>query len=125
MVIFIRKQLTAFLLFFVVLVVPINSFALDVTSRAAQDTCAWQFVSTGCSTDDSEKQSDHCPGNNAAGHCDSIDCCPDAAEPPILCVLRVSIAERQLYHSLNNSLLPEVYLAIFVPPESRTLSNQL
>ena len=125
MVIFIRKQLTAFLLLFAVLLAPINSFAHNVTSGAAQDTCAQQFVSTGCGTDDSEKQSDHCPGNNAADHCDSMDCCPDAAEPPFLCVLRVSIPERQLSLSLNNGHLPEVYLAIFVPPESRTLSNQL
>jgi hypothetical protein len=125
MVIFIRKQLTAFLLLFVVLLVPIISFALDVTSGAAQDTCARQFVSPGCGMDDSEKQSDHCPGNHAANHCDSIDCCPDAAEPPRLYVLRVSIPERQLSLSLNNGPLFEVYLAIFVPPESRTLSNQL
>jgi hypothetical protein len=125
MVIFIRKELNAFLLILVVLLVPINSFARDVTSVVVQGTCTQQFVSTGCSTDDSEKQSDHCPGNNAADHCDSIDSCPDAAEQPILCVLRVSIPERQLSLSLNNGPLPEVYLAIFVPPESRTLSNQL
>jgi hypothetical protein len=120
-----RKQLTALLLIVAVLLVPINSFAHDVTSGASNDTYACQLFLTECGADERGEPSDHFPGNNADECCDNEECCPDGAEPPIFCALRVNISEKQLSQPLTNGRFPEVYLAIFVPPESRSLSIQL
>lgn len=116
MVISLRKQLMNFLLI-AALLAPLNTFAHEVTSEAAQDTCVCLLLAK-CETDESGKRQGHFPGNNAADHCDNKDCCPDAAEPPLFCALRVNISESQLFHPLTSGRFPEVYLAIFVPPEN-------
>ncbi|KAF0215399.1 MAG: hypothetical protein FD174_4138 [Geobacteraceae bacterium] len=120
-----RKQLTVMLLLVAVLLAPLNSFAHDATSGASKDTCACQLLLPDCGTDESGDQPDHYPGNNTGDCCDSEECCPDAAEPPIFCDLRVNISGRQLFHPNINCHIPEVYLAIFVPPENRSLSKPL
>ena len=118
MIISFSEQLTAFLLLVAVLLAPINSFAHDVTSGAAQDACVCLLLSAECGTDERGDQPLHFPANNADEHCDNEDCCPDTAEPPVISTLRVNILVRQFSHPLINGLLPEVYLAIFVPPEN-------
>jgi hypothetical protein len=118
MTISLRKQLTAFLLLLAMFLAPLNSFAHDVTSGASEDTCACELLPTECDTDELGDQSDHFPCNSANDCSDSEDCCPDAAEPAFFCNLRLNISVNQLSHSNTHAHIPEVYLAIFVPPEN-------
>ncbi|MDD2733686.1 MAG: hypothetical protein PHF56_07065 [Desulfuromonadaceae bacterium] len=114
----VRKQLMAYLLLVVVLLLPINSFAHDMTSGASKDKCACQLMLPDVSTDGSGDPSNKYPVNNPDDCCDSEECCPDAADPPIFSVVGVNISGKHLFHPHTNAYIPVVYLAIFVPPES-------
>lgn len=112
------KQLTALLLLVAVLLVPINSFAHDVTSGAFKDTCACQLLPADCGTDERDAQPDHYPDNGADDCCDSDKGCPDTADSPILCDVKVIFSVKQLFDSTTKSYPPKVFLAIVVPPEN-------
>jgi hypothetical protein len=118
MTISLRKQMTVFLLHFALLLVPINTFAHDLTSAAFKDTCACELLATECDTDEMGDQSDHFPGSSADDCSDSEECCPDATEPANFCNLRFNISVNQLSHPNTHGHISEVYLAIFVPPEN-------
>jgi hypothetical protein len=113
-----RKKLTVFLLLFALLLMPFNTFAHDVTSAASKDTCACELLPTECDTGETSDLSDHFPGNSGDDCSDSEECCPDAAEPAFFCNLRLNISVNQLSQSNTHAHIPEVYLAIFVPPEN-------
>jgi hypothetical protein len=114
----IRKQLTAILLLVAVLWAPLNSLDHDATSEASKETCACLLWLTDCGSDRSVDQSDHFPGSSADDCSDSEECSPDAAEPAFFCNLRLNNSEKQLSHPNTHGHIPEVYLAIFVPPEN-------
>jgi hypothetical protein len=111
-----RKQLTVFLLLVMVLLVPFNSFARDMTSGVSKNTCACHLLPTDCSTDEKEDQPDHGQVDNDSDCCDSGDCCPDAAESTIPSDLKVNISGRQLICPNTIGNIPKVYLTILVPP---------
>ena len=112
------KQLTAFLLLVAVLLVPINSFAHDETSGALKDTCACKLLLADCGEDERGGQPDHYPDNGSDDCCDSDNGCPDTADSPILCDVKVYFSVKQLFNSNTNSPPPKVFLAIVVPPEN-------
>lgn len=117
MIMFLHKQMMAFLLVVAVLLVPLNSVAHDVASGTAQDPCVCQMMTTDCRTDEPGKQSGQYPGDNAGDCCDSKECCPDATEPPVAGDVRANISGKQLFHTYANIPIPKVCFAIFVPPE--------
>lgn len=117
MPLFIHKRLMVFLLVVAVLLVPLHSVAHDVTSAAAQCTCACQVVTADCSMNNSGQQSGQCPGNNAGDCCDSEECGQEATEPPFACDVKVNSSVKQQFSTDYHSHIPTVYLAIFVPPE--------
>ncbi len=117
-----RKYLTVLLLLVAVLLIPLNSFAHEVTSGAATGPSVCCLLLTDCSTDERGEQPDHYPGNNADDCCDCVECCPDATEPAFFCGLRSNISAKQHFHPYTNGHSPEVILAIFVPPQSCSLT---
>jgi hypothetical protein len=117
MTISLRKQLMAFFLLVAVLLAPFNSFAQDVTS-GAKDTCACHLMPADCGAADEGGLQDGCPGDSGQQCCDCEDHGPEAAELPTPCKLSLNIPEGQLFHPITIGLIPEVYLAIFVPPQS-------
>ena len=111
------KQLTSFLLIVAVLLAPLYSFAHHLQSGAAKNTCACQLTLTDCASDESGDRPDRESPNNAFDCCDGEGCCQDAAESPVCCDLRGNVSWEQLFHINIQNHLPEVYLAIFVPPQ--------
>ena len=109
-----RKQLAVFLLLVAVLLAPLSSFAHDVTSGAT-DTCACHLMPDDCSAEEGG-QSDGCPDADGQERCDCEDHCKQAAELSFHGNLTLYIPDRQVFHPVTQVLMPEVYLAIFVPP---------
>jgi hypothetical protein len=112
------KQLTAILLLVAVLWAPLNSLAHDATSEASKETCDCLLWLTDCGSDRSGEESDQYPGNDAGKSCNSEESFTDAAEPAFFCNLRLNISVNQLSCANTHGHIPEVYLAIFVPPEN-------
>jgi hypothetical protein len=113
-----RKYLPVLLLLVAVLQAPLNSFAHNLTSGAALNSCSCELLTTACCADEKSELPDHFPGNGNGDCCDCDECCPDASEPPISCTLRVTFSAKQHFHQYADGHVPEVYLAIFVPPQS-------
>jgi hypothetical protein len=116
--IYLMKQLTVLLLLLSVLLAPVNSYAHDVRSGASKDTCACEILTMAFNIDELGDQSDHFPDNSTNDRSDSKECCPDYAEPELFCNLSLHFAVNQLSHSNTHWHIPEVYLAIFIPPEN-------
>jgi hypothetical protein len=110
-----RKQLAAFLLLVAVLLAPLTSFAHDAASGAA-DTCACNMMPDDCGADEGD-QSDGCPDTNGQKCCDCEDHCKQAAELSSLGDLNLYIPNKPIFRPITLVLIPEVYLAIFVPPQ--------
>jgi hypothetical protein len=115
-----KKYLTVLLLLAAVLLAPLNAFAHDVTSGAAQDACVCHLLDH--TSDETDGQADHNPDSQGEDCCDCEGCCPDATEPSIFSGLNVNISSSQLFHPPANRFFPKVYLTIFVPPESCSLT---
>ena len=111
------KKLTVFFIVAALLLVPLSAVAHDVTFPASQDACACQIMTTACSPDDSGKQPDQCPGNNAGDCCDNEECGHETTEPPVGYGVKVNVFAKQLFSTDSQSHIPKVYLAIFIPPE--------
>jgi hypothetical protein len=110
-----RKQLAAFLLLVAVLLAPLSSIAHDAASAAA-DTCACSLMlddAGSCTLD----RSDGGPEDGGQDCCDCEDHCTQAAELLFFGYLSVYIPDKQLFHPVTQVLIPEVYLAIVVPPQ--------
>lgn len=114
-----HKNLTVILLLVAVLLAPFNSFAPDAASGAATDPCACHLLLTDCCADE---KGDHCPGNNSGGGCGCEEACADAAEQPLCHELRVHITVRPLSLPSATTHISKVYLTIFVPPQSCSLT---
>ena len=111
------KQLTVVLLLVVVLLVPL--IAHDLTSGASKNTCACQLLLTDCSTDQRQDQSDPFPANTDH-RCDCQEGGTDTAEPPVAYDMTGGFSSREAFQPSINGHIPDVYLAIFVPPENRS-----
>jgi hypothetical protein len=109
----------AMLLFVVVLIAPVNSFAHETTSWASTNECACHLLPTSHYAEERENQPVQSPDTPVDGCCDEADCCPDAGETPISCAVRAKSAVRLPFHPKTDRYIPEVYLAIFVPPENQ------
>jgi len=110
-----RKQLAAFLLLVAVLLAPLSSFAHDVASGAA-DTCACNLMPDDCGADAGDP-ADDCPDTDGQKCCDCEDHCKQAAELSSLGDLSLYIPDKPIFRPITQVLIPEVYLAIFVPPQ--------
>lgn len=111
------RQLTAILLLVVVLLAPFNSIAHHYAPGAMQDACACQMPH-GDAVDSNGANTEHCPDNDTGDCCDHEECCSDAIEPPSNANIVVRIPQKQFFSLNNDKKIPEVYLAIIVPPES-------
>lgn len=118
MTVFLRKQLKLFLLVVAVLLVPLNSFAHHLEYGAAKESCACQLTLTDCGSDESGDRPTHDPGNDASDCCYGEGCCQDAAEAPFSCALSGNVFQMQGFRFAIPRKIPDVYLAIFVPPEN-------
>jgi hypothetical protein len=118
MTVFLPKQLISFLLVVAVLLVPLNSFAHHMDYGAAKETCACQLTLTDCGSDESGDRPIHDRGNDASDCCDGEGCCQDAAELPFSCGLSGNVFQVQRFLCAIAHKIPDVYLAIFVPPEN-------
>jgi hypothetical protein len=110
-----RKQLAVFLLLVAVLLAPLSSFAHDVASGAT-DTCACHLMPDDCGADAGDP-ADGCPDADGQERCDCEDHCTQAAELSPLGDLSLYLADKPIFHPITLVLIPEVYLAIFVPPQ--------
>lgn len=113
-----RRQLIAVVLLVAVLLLPLNSISHEMPSGVSQERHACQLMLIDFSTDEEEKQSNHFPGNNADSSCECGECCPDATEPPDTYDMRLTFSARQLFRPNTAARIPEVYIAIFVPPQN-------
>jgi hypothetical protein len=112
---FLRTQLMIVLLLVTVLLAPFNSCAHDATSGAS-DLCACHQLPADCGA--GGDQPDGSPDNDGPTCCDCEDHCQQTAEPAIFGTSRLNIPGKQLYPPTTRGLAPEVYLAIFVPPQN-------
>jgi hypothetical protein len=114
---FSRNLLKAIFLLVVVLLAPVNSFAHETTSWASKDESACNLLSMDRSAEEPESQPVDSSGTPVDDCCDGAECCPDAGETPVLSAVRANFAGRPFIHPNSDRQIPEVYLAIFVPPE--------
>jgi hypothetical protein len=117
----IRKEILPFLLLLVaMLLVSFNAVAHEVKSGTAQDSCACHPVDH--APVDKNGEPEHDPDSHGGGCFGCEECCPDLTDPSVFTGLRVTVAVNQLVQPCPDSFVPAVYLAIFVPPESSSLS---
>jgi len=114
-----KKCLPLIVLIVTMLLVPLNAFAHDVKSDATKSFCACHLHDFNA---DGSPQPDHSPCGTTDDSCDCEGCCPEATEPSSFCGLRVTVSVTQLFHLPVNSFFPKVYLTIFVPPQSYSLT---
>jgi len=110
-----RKLLASFLLLVAVLLAPLSSFAHEV-ALGATDTCACHLMPEDCGAEEGD-QSDGCPDTNGQKCCDCEDHCKQAAELSTPGELSLYFADKPIFRPITLVLIPEVYLAIFVPPQ--------
>lgn len=115
-----QKQLTVFLLYAAMFLVPLNSFAHDLKSEATNGSCACQLADH--NPEERNGQPDNCPTSNSDNFCDCEGCYPEATESSLFCGLQLNVFVAQLFHQPANSFFLKVYLTIFVPPESSSLT---
>jgi len=115
-----QKQLTILFLLVAVLLLAFNAFAQDAKSGATKSGCTCQM--SNFSADESGRTPDHCPASNPDNSCDCEGCCPDATEPSTFSGLRINVFAKLFFHPSPNIFFPKVYLTIFVPPESCSLT---
>lgn len=77
-----------------------------------EDVCACHLLQDGCDHGSNEG------GDSTGDCCDHEDCCHDPAEPPFIHVMIAGTALLKRFSLYSTQIPPEVYLAIFVPPES-------
>jgi hypothetical protein len=118
MTVSLRKHLISFLLVVAVLLAPLKSFSHHLEYGAAKDTCACQSTLTDCGSDERGDRPIHDHGNDASDCCDGEGCCQEAAEPPFSCGLSGNVFQMQGFQLAIARKIPDVYLAIFVPPEN-------
>lgn len=111
------KQITVFLLLAAVFCWPLSSLAYDGAAGASMETCACQQSTAGGSADQSNGSPDDLPDNNAGDCCDSEESSQDSVEPLFNAQLRENTLVSYSHPNAHNHI-PEVYLPIFVPPES-------
>jgi hypothetical protein len=112
------RQLTAIILLLVTLLAPLNSIAHDYASGAVQDTCICQLLSGDFGEESNDGQPGNNPCNNSGDCCDHEECCPDVMELPCSSEVKRFGSQKKVFHPNIDTFTPEVYLAIFVPPES-------
>lgn len=105
-----------------VVVAPFSSPAQPVPSGTMSTQCGCQPSSVADDKGDPEKQQHELPEDPVPGCCDSQPSSADAAEPCEKCESWLTTLARRLCISNVHQYIPEVYLAIFVPPESSTRS---
>jgi len=115
-----KKYLPFIFLLVTMLLVSFNSFAHDVQSGAAKAECACHLIDH--APVERGSLPDHSPDSQTDDCCDSEGSCPDATEPSSFCGLGVTVSVKQLFHPPANSFFPKVYLTIFVPPQSCSLT---
>jgi len=100
--------------------VSFNSFAHDVKSEAAKSSCICPLADQ--NPDERGSLPAHSPDSQTDDCCDCEGCWPDTTEPSSFCGLGVTVSVKQLFHPPANSFFPKVYLTIFVPPQSCSLT---
>lgn len=108
------RQLTAFLLLVLVLLAPYNAIAHDL---AMMETYACQVLQGEC-TNNGNGHSETSPCNETQESCEHEECGQDSMESPHGTKVNASFSRKHQFPSDAANLLPEVFLAIFVPPES-------
>jgi len=111
------RQLAAIILLVAVLLAPLNSIAHDLNSGAMKEACACQMLQDDC-THDGNGQPDDCPCAGSGDCCDHEECCHDSLEQSHDSGFNIYPPPMKLFHPEPARSFPEVYLAIFVPPES-------
>lgn len=110
------RQLAAILLLVAVFLVPLTSAAHSLDTVMIEDTCVCHLLQ-----DDSGHENS---GNHGEMPCDSTDdccdedCCHNVAEPPFMHAMIIGASIVKKFYQYSVQIPPEVYLAIFVPPES-------
>jgi len=118
MVFFIRKRLTALLLLVIVLILPSGSMADGVIQGATKQACELSLAECADADGSSDRSGSGTPHNNATDCCDGGECAPDAAETFALCDHGIKISSPQIFSTVVSGYVPDVFLSIFVPPES-------
>jgi hypothetical protein len=111
------RQLTVILLLVTVLCAPFTSIAHDLKSGAMTAESTGQVLQN-IGTHDGTGLPVDCPCDGSGDCCDHEECCEDALEPPCASELVIYPDLMQVFQPYSARALPEVYLAIFIPPES-------
>jgi hypothetical protein len=111
------RQLTAIIMLIVVLLVSFNSIAHDYPSAATKDTCACKMQHGNLHGANVEHSEQH-PETGTGDSCDLEECCSDDTEPPTHADALIRIPLELQFLLPHDKRITQVYLAIFVPPES-------
>lgn len=112
------RQLTAILLLVVVLLAPLNSIAHVLNPSAMVDRCVLQLQSSGCNGESNDEFPENHPENHAKDCCDHEECFPDDLVSTGSFEIEKYVIKNKLFCPNTAKPLPEVYLPLFVPPES-------
>ena len=95
---------------------PLNSAAHSLETGIMEDTCACHMLHDECGRESNDNH-DGMPCDSTDGCCDE-DCCHDSGEPPFMDAVNIANPIQKRFSPYITRIPPEVYLAIFVPPES-------
>lgn len=113
------RQLAVTVLLIAVVLAPLTSDAHSLDSGMTEDTCICQLLQddwADCGHENNDNH-DELPCDSSGDCCDE-DCCHDSGEPPFMVSMIVAALIQQRSYVYSSLIPPEVYLAIFVPPES-------
>lgn len=109
------RQLAVVILLVALFLAPLTSAAHSLETGMMEDTCACHLLQDdrGHESNDSH---DGIPCDSTDGCCDE-ECCHDSAEPPFMDAVNIGAPIPNRFCPYTTQIPPEVYLAIFVPPE--------
>ncbi len=110
------RQLAVVILLGAVFLTPLTSVAHSFENVMMEDACACHLLQNDCGQESNDNH-DEIPCNTPGDCCDE-DCCHDFAEPPFLHTMITGASSLKRFYPYSTLIPPEVYLAIFVPPES-------
>lgn len=110
------RQLAVIVLLVAVFLAPLTLAAHSLDSGMTEDMCACHLLQNDCGHDKNDNHNEM-PCDSSGDCCDE-DCCHDSAEPPSINAMIIGASNLQQFQKYAVLIPPEVYLAIFVPPES-------
>ena len=111
------RQIAAIVLLVVMFLLPLASVAQSFEVEGMGGGCVCHQLHDGWDHDSNEDHGEM-PSGSTSDCCDHENCGHDSAEPPSMQTTLAGVSILNQFWPYSVQIPPEVYLSIFVPPES-------